>query len=680
MRFLSTIKQKAADGFTLIEILIIAPVVIIVISGFIALIISMVGDVLSIRDRNNMAFEIRNTLDRIEQDTRLSTQFLTTTNALPSPQGSDSNFTGTAAFTNSNALLLGSLTTDKNPTDTTRQLVFYAKQPNDCGAQQTYNRPFIGKTIYYLKSGSLWRRTFLFPYNTSSPANDETLCSTPWQQNSCSPGYVASRCQTNDVEMMQNVDSFSVKYYATPQSTAEIGASNALSANSIEVTINGKKTIAGRDVTNSGTVRVAKINSIDADLAAPTTPTVTAQVSGPNTVNFSWPAVPAATSYLISYNVNGGSWINSTNDSTTTSFNVNAYRNDTVTIRVTARNSTGTSAYDEEAGTLPAWTACDLKGNWQNYANGYATAGFTKTNNEVVYLKGLIRFGSSAAAGTVVCTLPVGYRPTAKLVFLTSSSGGTEGAPARVDISTNGDVILDYGANTNWISLDMIRFIPSGSPYTWNDISLYNGWQNYENVANGYATMQYAVDSTGRVQLQGLLKNGTYTDWTVAAKVPTAQRVTQFMNFPAASNTAFNHFGIANGGTTGDITARGINGSGYWSIQGRYYPYTFNGWTNLPLQSTWVAFDAANYSPPTYTKSADGIVTVRGLIKNGPTTAGTFIAQLPPGYRPAETLLFTVIANGGWGRVNVQPNGNIEVRSVGSSFTSLDSVTFIAEQ
>src|SRR6266542_5568953 len=198
MRFLSTIKSRVDAGFTLVEILIIAPVVIIVISGFIALIITMVGDVLAIRDRNNMAFEIRNTLDRIEQDTRLSTQFLTTSNTLISPQGSDSNFTGTAAFNNSNSLLLGTLTTDKNPTDTTRQLVFYAKQPNDCGAQQSYNRPFIDKTMYFIKNGSLWRRSYLFNWNQNATPNDETLCSAPWQQNSCSPGYTDPRCQTND--------------------------------------------------------------------------------------------------------------------------------------------------------------------------------------------------------------------------------------------------------------------------------------------------------------------------------------------------------------------------------------------------------------------------------------------------------------------------------------------------
>src|ERR671933_425112 len=213
MRCMSITKQNT-KGFTLVEMLIIAPVVILVISGFIALIITMVGDVLAMRDRNNMTFEIRDTLDRIEQDSRLSTQFLVTSGTLPSPQGSDSGFAGTAAFTSTDSLIMGTLTTNKNPMDSTRQLVFYAKQPNDCGSLETYNRPFIGKTIYFLKNGSLWRRTFLFNYNTNATPNDETLCAAPWQQNSCNPGYLpATRCQTNDIEVMKNVSSFGVKYY-----------------------------------------------------------------------------------------------------------------------------------------------------------------------------------------------------------------------------------------------------------------------------------------------------------------------------------------------------------------------------------------------------------------------------------------------------------------------------------
>src|SRR5690349_7114651 len=192
----SSLTSKLEKGFTLVEILIIAPVVIIVISGFVALMITIVGDVLTTRDQSNMSYEIQDGLDRIEQHIRLTTQFLATSGTQVAPQGSDSNFTGTAAFSSTNALIMGGLATDKNPVDTTRKLVFYAKQPNDCNGQEIYNRVFQSKIMYFIKNGSLWRRTVMPDFNTNVTADDNTVCLAPWQQNSCSPGYsLATRCQ-----------------------------------------------------------------------------------------------------------------------------------------------------------------------------------------------------------------------------------------------------------------------------------------------------------------------------------------------------------------------------------------------------------------------------------------------------------------------------------------------------
>ena len=54
MRSLLTTKHARSQGFTLIEMLVIAPLVIITISGFVALMVSMVGDVLVTRDQNNL--------------------------------------------------------------------------------------------------------------------------------------------------------------------------------------------------------------------------------------------------------------------------------------------------------------------------------------------------------------------------------------------------------------------------------------------------------------------------------------------------------------------------------------------------------------------------------------------------------------------------------------------------
>lgn len=261
MRFLLHRNNQQAKGFTLVEMLVVAPVVILVIGAFIGVMTAIVGDVLITRDRSAVTFETQEALDRIEQDTRLATQFLTTTGTLASPQGSDSNFAGTAAFTNTNNLILSANATDKNPADATRQIVYRANQPNVCGATQTFNVILPVQIVYFIKGGSLWRRTIVPTYNTNVTVDANTVCVAPWQRNSCTPPYTAStRCQTNDVEIMQNVASMDVKYYTDATAATELTDANAGNASTIEVTLNASKTTAGRSFTTSGVLKVDKLN------------------------------------------------------------------------------------------------------------------------------------------------------------------------------------------------------------------------------------------------------------------------------------------------------------------------------------------------------------------------------------------------------------------------------------
>lgn len=256
-----TSKSTQSAGFTLVEMLVIAPIVILMIGGFIGLMVSMVGDVMVARDENQMLFDSQNALNTIEQDTRLSIQFMTATVGVVSPQGVSGNYTGTGNFTNtSNTLILRTLATDKNPADSTRQLVYYADQPNACGSTQTSNKIYALTVVYFIKDGSLWRRSITPDSNTTSPSNANTVCSLPWQLNSCSPGYAASRCQTNDIELMRGVTSMPIKYHSDPSSSVDLGAANAPNASSINVTINGTKDVAGRTITTSQSIITTKLN------------------------------------------------------------------------------------------------------------------------------------------------------------------------------------------------------------------------------------------------------------------------------------------------------------------------------------------------------------------------------------------------------------------------------------
>lgn len=665
---------KKHAGFTLIELLIIAPIVIIAISGFIALMISVVGKVLLTRDQAAMSYSAQNALNRIEEDVRLSAKFLTTTGTLPSPQGSDNNFTGTAAFTNtSNTLILNALATDSNPRTADRWLMYYDNQPNPCGDEESNNRVFSIRIIYFVKDGSLWRRTYVpsWNLNTSSP-DANTICTFssdyyPWQQNSCSPGYTSSQCQAEDERVMDNITSLNVQYFADPNSSTDLGASGAEAASAISVTITGGKTTAGNAFTTSSTLRVAKLNNINTDASPLTAPVVSHTFPTSDSAAFSWAGIPSATNYLVSYNINGGPWTNTTVGGSTTSYTVAANRGETISFKVAATNGTYTSSYTSDAATLPLWVDANPVG-WVDYSSTFAHASYTRTKDGVVALEGLIKNGT-ATWDTTLFTLPVGYRPDYRLIFYVGTYDAGSGF-GRIDVLPNGEVRFMQGSST-WISLDSIKFLVGGS---WTNLTTQNSWINY---GSGYAPLSVATDASGRAHLRGLVRDGATTPThTIIGGLPTAaQPPKQTLFTGITSGTGFASFDLK---PTDVVTRSAV--STYLSTNGIYYPSSYSDWTDLTLQNGWVLY-SSTYNTPQYTKSSDGLVTVKGLIKNGTTANGTVIAQLPVGYRPDKKLILSGNSNSHHVRLDVAPNGNITIEGTGDSpWLSLDQITFLSQQ
>ena len=63
-------KQSLQQGFTLIEMLVIAPIVVLAIGAFLTVIISMTGEVLASRGANTLTYNIQDALNRIDQDVK----------------------------------------------------------------------------------------------------------------------------------------------------------------------------------------------------------------------------------------------------------------------------------------------------------------------------------------------------------------------------------------------------------------------------------------------------------------------------------------------------------------------------------------------------------------------------------------------------------------------------------
>lgn len=77
-----------------------------------------------------------------------------------------------------------------------------------------------------------------------------------------------------------------------------------------------------------------------------------------------------------------------------------------------------------------------LQNGWVNYGDGFADVEYWKDSDNVVHITGLIKDGGTAD-GTVIFTLPAGFRPGLKELFPSTLSSGT----GRIDVNDNGNVV-----------------------------------------------------------------------------------------------------------------------------------------------------------------------------------------------------------------------------------------------
>lgn len=271
-------QQIKVRGFTLVEIIVVAPVLILIIGTIIASIVTLTGESLTEGGRSQLMGDVQDALDRIEDDVVSSGAYLATNNFnLTSPQGVDD---ATQKFVSvsvggDDTLILNSFFTSSNPAISTRGLVYLPDSPYACSdaARLAQNQVMTMNIVYFVKDSALWRRTVV----TGTYASKACPGVTPWQQPNCAESKMSlnpTLCKAQDELMVSNVDTadFTVLYFLAPtdvtgaadtENTDDGLRQNAIDKTStIQVKIKATKTIAGRDVSQEGTVRAARSGSL----------------------------------------------------------------------------------------------------------------------------------------------------------------------------------------------------------------------------------------------------------------------------------------------------------------------------------------------------------------------------------------------------------------------------------
>lgn len=690
MRKQQTHKQHDS-GFTLVEMLVVAPMIIIIIGVFVAAIISITGSVLAERDSNATEYNIQDAISRIKQDVELSGGFLSTNNIdIAAPQGYDN---GTQDFHNvsSNAsigsmLILNMKVTSKSSYNSDRNIIYAKDQPNACNSTQyTKNSTFMANVVYFVKNNSLWRRVLL-------PSNYATFaCGSFWQKPSCDPTISNEFCKAKDIKLVSGVSSsnFTIKYYPTPSSSSEnttaINTSSndttrqyaLLATNTIEVTIKSETTSAGRTITRSGTGRASSPNNNINSLIITSHPSNQTVSSGSNT-SFSSSTSKSSASIQWQRSTNLGSTWSDIVGETSSPLAVNAVTDTMDGYLYRAVFTDGANKVTSNFARLTVnknswteWADNTFGSNWSNYdAVNNNKASYRKTTSGVVILKGLVKKSVAAAAGDTIVTLPETYRPSKRLAFIAYTNNGSTEAVGRVDVETDGKVTYQSGSYAVF-SLDNIHFIPNNGRYNTNPIyTLQNGWTNFGGI---YTSTSYIKDDLNRVHTQGWIVPGTTTNGTAIFNMPSTLLPSEPMTM-AGISSAFGAFGINS--SSGGIYARGL-GTSYLSINSMYYPKDIGSWSNLALAAN--TSTASNGTTPQFIKATDGLVTLKGYL-NTVSIGAMSTSSLTAGYRPAKSLIFMVYANGAFSRVDVQASGTVYHYSGSASNVSLDSITYYADQ
>jgi hypothetical protein len=668
--------------------LIVAPIVILVIGVFVSTIVNMTGSVLNTRSANALSYNIQNTLDMIELDVRLSGGYLASNSiALQTGQGYDD---ATAAFDNASAttgemLILNTYATTGNPSSSAKNYIYASGQPNACSSPTVnQNSPVMFNIVYFVKNNTLWRRVI-------APSNYSTVgCKTPWQKPTCSPGYSAAFCQAEDTRLVDGVQTsgFDVRYYTKTNSTSEIAnaSNNGLSdftrqaalntASTVNVSITATGTIAGRDINRSGQMRANSQNDNTVSQIITTQPSDTAVNAGSNAGFTAASSGAGATVQWQQSTNNGGSWSNISGETSTT-LTRTAVTTDMDGYQYRAVFTTGLDTVNSTAARLTvnllSWTSLTLQNSWGNYNSGYQTAGYRKTTSGVVLLKGLILRSGTPAGGEIIGTLPVGFRPSGRLIFTASTSPNIG---ASISVGVDGSITYLTGSGS-WLSLENIRFVPDTGRYSVTPINaLKSGWGWY---GGGWATGSYVVDDLGRVNMQGLLEPGTRYDGAQIFDMPSSLLPAKYMHMTTYACCDFGALGIHYSGSGASVVDKNV-GSANISMNMIYYPYTYGSWNSLTLQNSWAWYDGGGgiFSTPQYTKGADGLVSIKGLIRSG--TIGATIATLPAGYRPAARILLAAYSNAAYARLDIDASGNIIASTGSNAWYSLDGINFYADQ
>lgn len=328
--------------------------------------------------------------------------------------------------------------------------------------------------------------------------------------------------------------------------------------------------------------------------------------------------------------------------------------------------------------------------NWRQAVDAWAEPKAKKTFMGIVQLSGLIA-GGTLTIGTILCVLPVGYRPDTDMMFAANNGD----IPRGITVRANGNVELDSGFTASYIDLSMCMF-PAAGVATWTAIGAGGSGSSFATNISDFGTSSYGLarywkDPLGFVWMAGMIKSSVIVsaDSQAYFTLPSTHAAYSQMHF----------LGIANGlgvgmGTSGTPFATLVNkvinniGAGGWiSLCGIMIPTTdsrsLNTWVTPAAVNSWAQYPGA-FTQFGLCQRADGLVVINGLLTGG--TIGVKVFSFGPRVAVEKNMIMQGQSAGNISRVDFygtggDPDQRSSMRAGGGSnvWFSLDNMKWIPD-
>lgn len=260
MRRMSTNHQA---GFTLVEVAVIAPIVILVLGGILALLIGLMSNNLASRGELETIENMNSALTTIEDDIKLASAFRTkidTDFSDPYGKGIGNAWSYKGNGAGDRVLIMRTYATTRSPRDSLKSPVYI--NDNGCSTDALLSNPALNANmIYFVENGNLYRRTLT--------DIDEDTCSPQFQRQSCPPGVASPNalCKTDDALLLTNVSRFDVEYNDNPNDSVYLDPYPANNdtildpAKAVKINITVTKKLGGRTFSLARELLASKLNA-----------------------------------------------------------------------------------------------------------------------------------------------------------------------------------------------------------------------------------------------------------------------------------------------------------------------------------------------------------------------------------------------------------------------------------